>query len=114
MAEASGTSKELTLEIVGMVDRTDQMITIGVTAPNYAPVGVFPKNILPENVGAIIDIEPDQIGALRSALSNTPGVFLLDGNPAAQRCHQPDCQPLLDLSNPDCRIGPADRKYRDC
>jgi hypothetical protein len=76
--EGTVESTEITLEIVGMIDRTDEMISIGVLSPNYAPLDVFPAHIPPEKIGAIVDIEQDQIGALRRALNDTPGVFLIE------------------------------------
>ena len=70
----------ISLEIVGMIDHTKELLDLAVTSQNYAPLGVFPTSIPPENTGVIIDIDPGQIQALKQNLSDFPGVFVLEIN----------------------------------
>jgi predicted lysophospholipase L1 biosynthesis ABC-type transport system permease subunit len=74
----NGDSQEITFEIVGMVDRIGSRMSMDVTAPNYAPLDAFPEEFAPDNVNAIVDVEKDQIGALRRTMNEIPGVFVLE------------------------------------
>ena len=69
---------EVTFEIVGMVDRTGEQISVDVTSPSYAPLDAFPEGFAPDNVNAIVDVEQDQVGELRRAMNEIPGVLVLE------------------------------------
>jgi putative ABC transport system permease protein len=69
---------EITFEIVGMVDRTGERVSVGATSPNYAPLDAFPEGVAPDNVSAIVEIEKDHIAGLRQAMNEIPGVFVLE------------------------------------
>jgi len=60
------------------VDRIGEHINVGATSPNYAPIDAFPAGFAPNNINAIVDVEKEQIGELRRALSDVPGVFVLE------------------------------------
>ncbi len=73
-----GEPVEMTFEIVGMVDRTGNRMEAGPTSPNYAPIDVFPAGLSPDTVNAIVDVDKDQIPALKRALKDVPGAFVLE------------------------------------
>ncbi|MBN1680914.1 MAG: FtsX-like permease family protein [Anaerolineae bacterium] len=69
---------QVTFEIVGMVDRRGPQVSINFGSANYAPRSGFPEGELPDQISAIVDVDEDQIGALRRSLSKIPGVFVLE------------------------------------
>lgn len=71
-------SERVTFRIAGMVDRTGSQVSVNFSATNYAPQSAFPDALTPNRVSAIVDVDEDQIGALRRELSHVPGVFVLE------------------------------------
>jgi putative ABC transport system permease protein len=69
---------EMTFEIVGMVDRTRSRMEAGPTSPNYAPIDVFPAGLSPDTVNAIVDVDKDQVPALKRAMKDVPGAFVME------------------------------------
>ncbi|MBI5957620.1 MAG: FtsX-like permease family protein, partial [Chloroflexi bacterium] len=76
--DGSSESQEITLEIVGMIDRTSSEFSSEATSPNYAPLGAFPTELQPDSVKAVIDLDESQIGNLRRAMNQIPGAFVLE------------------------------------
>ncbi len=69
---------EITFEIVGMVDRTGSRMQVGLTAPNYAPIDVFPATLSPDTVSAIVDVDENQVHSLKRAMNDVPGAFVME------------------------------------
>jgi putative ABC transport system permease protein len=69
---------DMTFEIVGMVDRTGNRMEAGPTSPNYAPIDVLPAGLSPDRVNAIVDIDKDQIPALKRSMKDVPGAFVME------------------------------------
>lgn len=74
---AEETFPTVTLEVVGMVDRRGGSLQLGGSA-SYAPAGIFPPGQPPDQVTAVVDIEPKQVAALRQAMAEIPGTFVLE------------------------------------
>ncbi|NDJ77884.1 MAG: FtsX-like permease family protein, partial [Chloroflexi bacterium] len=45
---------------------------------NYVPTASFPADIQPDNVNAVVDVDDDQIGQLRDAMSGISGAFVME------------------------------------
>jgi putative ABC transport system permease protein len=69
---------EMTFEIVGMADRTGSRMEAGPTSPNYAPIDVFPPGLSPDTVNAIVDVDKDQVPALKRTMKDVPGAFVME------------------------------------
>jgi predicted lysophospholipase L1 biosynthesis ABC-type transport system permease subunit len=63
-------------EVVGVIDRIAADLSF--QSQMYAPINAFPDTVLPESVSAVVDMNDDQIGALRQELSSIPSAFLLE------------------------------------
>ncbi|MCD4684839.1 MAG: FtsX-like permease family protein, partial [Anaerolineae bacterium] len=74
----SADGERITFEIVGMVDRTGSQVSVGANSQNYAPNGSFPAELQPDNVNAVVDVDEDQIGALRDAMDGISGAFVME------------------------------------
>ncbi len=70
-------AKEITFEIVGLVDRRGGQVSIGTNSKNYAPSTAF-EGIQPDRVGAIVDIKESEIRDLRRSMNEVPGVFVME------------------------------------
>lgn len=73
----SGTtsSEAVTFEVLGV---TAQSGVGGFTTQNYALADAFPSNIPPSSISIVAQVDEEQIPALRSALSGTLGVFVIE------------------------------------
>lgn len=74
----SPNDERITFEIVGMIDRTGNQVSVGANSQNYAPHGSFPADLQPDNVNAVVDVDPDQIGELRDAMDGISGAFVME------------------------------------
>lgn len=70
--------QQFTFEIVGMVDRQGANISAGASSQNYAPINAFPEEIEPSRISAIVDVNEENIPQLRRAMTEIPGVFVLE------------------------------------
>jgi hypothetical protein len=68
----------ITFEIVGMLDHTGGQVSVNFGSLNYAPINAFPEELPPDTVSAIVDVEEDQVLALRRSVNEIPGVFVLE------------------------------------
>ncbi|HML23964.1 MAG TPA: ABC transporter permease [Aggregatilinea sp.] len=73
----SSQAREITLEVVGMTDRTSGQVEVSFGASSYAPIDAF-GDMAPSAVFSIVDVDDAQIGALRRSLTEVPGVFVLE------------------------------------
>ena len=69
------TSEEVTFEIVGV---RPEVISVSFGSPYYAPAGAFPEDVPPSSVTVMVDINEEQIPALRRALAEVPGSFVVE------------------------------------
>ena len=70
-----GRSEDVTFEVVGIESAG---VSINTGSGVHAPAGAFPENINPSGVTIMVDIDEEQIPALRHALSEVPGTFALN------------------------------------
>jgi putative ABC transport system permease protein len=76
--DSQGT-QTVTFVITGMVDRRGSNISVNFGSQNYAPKRAFDDlGLQPAMVAAVVDVEEGNIRDLRRALSQTPGVFVLE------------------------------------
>jgi putative ABC transport system permease protein len=68
----------ITFEIVGMVDRTGNQISVNFGSANYAPTNAFPEGMSPDAVSAIVQVNEANIRDLRQQMNQIPGVFVLE------------------------------------
>ena len=72
-------NQDVTFVIVGMIDRTGSQINVNFGSQNYAPKSAFDAlGLSPDVVSAVVDVNPNQIRALRQSLNQVPGVFVLE------------------------------------
>jgi ABC-type antimicrobial peptide transport system permease subunit len=72
-------AQTVTFEIVGMVDRRGANVSVNFGAQNYTPKRALDDlGFQPDMVNAVVDIEESHVRDLRRALSDTPGVFVLE------------------------------------
>jgi ABC-type antimicrobial peptide transport system permease subunit len=68
---------QVTLEVVGV--RADSGLAFGGGGAGvYAPSDVFPADVLPGSVSAVIETEDDQVSSVQRALQGVPGIFVLE------------------------------------
>ena len=65
-----------TLEVVGMLD--GRGIAINTGSANYAPIDIFPEDLEPEQLNAVVQVDEARIGDLRRAFDEIPGTFVLE------------------------------------
>lgn len=71
--------QEITFQIAGMIDYTGPQLQVNFGSPNYAPLEAFQAaGLHPDSISAIVDVEADQVRALRQELNAVPGVFVLE------------------------------------
>jgi ABC-type antimicrobial peptide transport system permease subunit len=75
--DADGHPNMLTLEIVGMTDRRNSLVS-GISAPNYVPLGIFPDDEEPKQIRVIMDTPDSELPQLRENLSDLQGIFVLE------------------------------------
>ena len=76
---SNASNQDVTFKIVGMIDRTGSQITVNFGSQNYAPKSAFDAlGLSPNIVSAVVDVNPNQIRALRQSLNQVPGVFVLE------------------------------------
>ena len=66
----------ITFEIVGMVDRTGNQISVNFGSMNYAPSTAF--STPPDAISAIVQVDEANIRDLRQQMNQIPGVFVLE------------------------------------
>jgi ABC-type antimicrobial peptide transport system permease subunit len=72
-------NQDVTFVIVGMIDRTGSQISVNFGSQNYAPKSAFDAlGLSPDIVSAVVDINSNQIRALRQSMNQVPGVFVLE------------------------------------
>lgn len=69
------TTESVTFEVAGIVA---QSLNFSTGSGTYAPAAVFPENINPTSVSVLVDIDEEQVPALRRALANVPGTFAIE------------------------------------
>lgn len=66
--------QEVTFEIVGIRKPSG----LNTSSPDYAPADAFPENAIPSSIAVLADIDEAQIPALRRALADIPGAFVIE------------------------------------
>lgn len=73
------TLQTITFEVVGMVDRTGEQLQVNFGSENYVPrTALESLSVTPDTVSAVVNIDEDQIKALRQSLRDMPGVFVME------------------------------------
>lgn len=75
--EGEGDAPTITFEIVGIVDRSENTISVG-NSGSYAPIDAFPVRHIPNQVFAVVDVEEAQIGNLRREMNEVPGAYMVE------------------------------------
>ncbi|MBN2306058.1 MAG: ABC transporter permease, partial [Anaerolineae bacterium] len=75
---SSENAEQVTFEIVGMVDRTGNQVSVGASSQNYAPHASFPADLQPDTVNAVVDVDEAQVDELRDAMAGVSGAFVLE------------------------------------
>lgn len=70
--------EQVTFEVIGMYDRRSGEVSVSFGSLIYAPADAFPDGLSAGQVAAIVDVEEEEIGAVRRSLSQVPGVFVLE------------------------------------
>lgn len=71
------TPRELTFEVVGIIDNRGGQISTEASSPNYAPLAAF-EGIRPNTVSAVVDVAEASVPDVRRSLNEVPGVFVLE------------------------------------
>ena len=77
-ATSQGETRTITFEIVGMIDRTGDQVSVNFGSQNYAPMQAFPDDFAPGQISAIVDVQDGKIPDVRRSLNELPGVFVLE------------------------------------
>ncbi|MBN8593915.1 MAG: ABC transporter permease [Anaerolineae bacterium] len=71
-----GEGSEQAYEVIGILRRG--LVNGFSGTGNYIPTDSLPDGVQPENVQLLADVQPEQIPAVRRALSTVPGTFVLE------------------------------------
>lgn len=72
-------TEEVTFEIIGIQGVGGSAVNIGLGGSGtYAPAAAFPEAIDPNSVSVLVDVDDEQVPALRRALATVTGVFVLE------------------------------------